>query len=68
MRHRDRVGVLASVLSTIKKAAINVETMENIVFSGGEAACARIRVTRWPDKALIAELQNLENIIHVEVV
>ena len=68
VRHRDRVGVLASVLSTIKKAAINVETMENIVFSGGEAACARIRVTRWPDKALIAELQNLENIIHVEVV
>ena len=41
VRHLDRVGVLASLLSTLRGAAINVETMENIVFEGGISAPVR---------------------------
>lgn len=44
VRHRDRVGVLASVFDCLKRAGINVQEMENIVFDGADAAVARIYV------------------------
>lgn len=44
VRHEDRVGVLAGVLDILREASINVQEMQNIVFSGGEAACARIAI------------------------
>jgi D-3-phosphoglycerate dehydrogenase len=53
VRHRDRVGVLAHVLGEIRKAEINVQEMENVVFAGAEAACARLRLDRPPDQALL---------------
>jgi len=51
VRHYDRPGVLAHVLNAIKAANINVQEMENIVFSGAEAAIARIAL----DSALTNE-------------
>jgi D-3-phosphoglycerate dehydrogenase len=42
VRHRDRPGVLASVLDRIRAESINVQEMENIIFEGSEAAVARI--------------------------
>jgi D-3-phosphoglycerate dehydrogenase len=68
VRHLDKVGVLASVLSALKAANINVENMENVIFSGGKAACARIRVADWPSDAVLAELGRLENVLHAEIV
>ena len=44
VRHRDRPGVLASVLDTVRKSSINVQEMENIIFEGSEAAVARINL------------------------
>ncbi len=44
VRHRDRVGVLASVFDCLKRAGINVQEMENVVFEGADAAVARIYV------------------------
>jgi D-3-phosphoglycerate dehydrogenase len=43
IHHRNRVGVLAGVLDIIREANINVEIMENIIFAGGDGACARIQ-------------------------
>jgi D-3-phosphoglycerate dehydrogenase len=68
IRHLDRIGVLASVLSTLKTAEINVETMENVIFSGGVAACARIRVAQRPKEDVLAQLRRLENILGVELI
>lgn len=68
VRHLDRVGVLAAVLSTLRRAEINVETMDNVVFTGGQAACARIRISSWPGDHVLEELRALEHIIHVELV
>ena len=48
VRHRDRVGVLAHVLGALKSDGISVQGMENIVFEGAEAACARIEVDKEP--------------------
>jgi D-3-phosphoglycerate dehydrogenase len=48
VRHRDRPGVLASVLDRISAESINVQEMENIIFEGSEAAVARINLESAP--------------------
>ncbi len=44
VRHRDKVGVLASVLEVLREEGLNVQEMENNPFAGGAAASARIHV------------------------
>lgn len=48
VRHADRVGVLAHILGALREAGHNVEDMQNIVFSGASAACARIAIAGEP--------------------
>ncbi len=48
VRHYDRVGVLASVLDVIRRANINVEEVQNIVFDGAAAASCRIQLNAEP--------------------
>ncbi len=57
IRHYDRVGVLAAVFNCLKKAGINVQETENIVFEGGKAAVARIQLDRAPDAEVQAALR-----------
>jgi D-3-phosphoglycerate dehydrogenase / 2-oxoglutarate reductase len=56
VRHRDRPGVLATVLDAIKAEHINVQEMENIVFDGAEAAVARINLDNAPSQALLVRV------------
>lgn len=44
VHHKNRIGVLAGVLDIIREDNINVELMENIIFAGGDGACARIQI------------------------
>lgn len=53
VRHRDEVGVLAGVLDTLREAGINIQEMENKLFRGGDAACARIQIDREPGPELL---------------
>ena len=48
VRHADKVGVLAHVLDCLKKNGHNIQEMENIIFSGSKAACARIQIVGRP--------------------
>ncbi|MGD8374934.1 MAG: 3-phosphoglycerate dehydrogenase family protein [Acidobacteriota bacterium] len=57
VRHRDRVGVLAHVLGEIRKAEINVQEMENVIFEGAEAACAHLHLDREPEAALLESIR-----------
>jgi D-3-phosphoglycerate dehydrogenase len=57
VRHRDRPGVLAQVLDAIRKADINVQEMENIVFEGSEAAVARINLEAAPSTATLEKVR-----------
>lgn len=51
--HLNRPGVLARVLGALAEEKINVEEMENVIYLGAKAACARIRLDAAPsDKAL----------------
>jgi D-3-phosphoglycerate dehydrogenase len=57
VRHRDRPGVLASVLDAIRGVAINVQEMENIIFDGSEAAVARINLEAAPPSDVLERLK-----------
>jgi D-3-phosphoglycerate dehydrogenase len=65
VRHLDRVGVLARVLDLLSSAGLNVEHMENRVFSGGEAAVASIDVSDAASEALLADLAAIPHVLGV---
>lgn len=56
VRHADEVGVLATVLDMLRADGINVQQMENLIFGGGKAACARIQVEGSPSDEMIGAL------------
>ncbi len=64
VRHLDRVGVLARILERLSQAGINVQEMENIVFPAG-AAIARIQIASSPEPPVLADLGQLESVLHV---
>lgn len=69
VRHRDVVGVLAGMLDELRKADLNVQQMENVIFSGAEgAACARIQVENEPQESLLSRLRDNASIFDVQVV
>lgn len=67
VRHLDRVGVLAGVLAEVREAGWNVQEMENLVFAGAEAACARIRFDGVPNTAALDRVRAVEHVIHATV-
>ena len=71
IRHRDEVGVLSGVLNLLKEAEINVQNMENIVFSSEAgspcAACARIQVVGCPEATILESLMGRTAIFEVKL-
>ena len=67
VRHEDRVGVLADVLATLRAADINVQEMENQIFAGGEAACARIQLSGAIDEDTLASIRGQQHVLAVTV-
>jgi D-3-phosphoglycerate dehydrogenase / 2-oxoglutarate reductase len=57
VRHYDRVGVLAFVLDQIRRAGINIEEVQNVIFEGAAAASCRIQLDAEPAAALRASIQ-----------
>ncbi|MEL6346035.1 MAG: NAD(P)-dependent oxidoreductase, partial [Myxococcota bacterium] len=68
VRHADQVGVLAGVLENLKQAGVNVQEMENIIFQGGAAACARIQITNAVGDATVDNIRSSEQVYAVSVV
>jgi len=66
VRHRDQVGVLASVLGALSRAGLNVQEMENLIFPGG-AAIARIQVSGGPPDDLADTVAALSHVIHASI-
>ena len=67
VRHDNEVGVLASVLGLLSRAGINVEQMENRIFSGGTAAAATIQLSGTINAELRAEIEALTQVLGVSV-
>lgn len=68
VRHLDRVGVLAGVLGEIREAGWNVQEMENLVFEGAEAACARLRIEGHPDEATLDRIRAVDHVINATAI
>jgi D-3-phosphoglycerate dehydrogenase len=68
VRHYDRVGVLAHVLGSLRRHAINVEEMDNHVFDGAVAACCAIRLSREPPADCLAEIRGrTDEVLHASL-
>jgi D-3-phosphoglycerate dehydrogenase len=68
VRHHDRVGVLAHVLDSLRRHAINVEEMENQIFDGAVAACASIRLSAEPPAECMADIRGKGDILHAALI
>jgi len=69
VRHVDKVGALANVLGVLKRHGINVQELDNTVFEGGRAACAKIRLASRPPEASLQEIMAFDGeVLHVDLV
>jgi D-3-phosphoglycerate dehydrogenase / 2-oxoglutarate reductase len=69
VRHADQVGALANVLGVLKRHGINVQELDNTVFEGAKAACAKIRLSSRPSDACLSEIMAFSGeILHVDLV
>jgi len=67
IRHKNEVGVLASVLDEIKGADINVLKMSNLIFDGGAAACAQLKVSEQPANEILNRIKANAAVISVAI-
>jgi D-3-phosphoglycerate dehydrogenase len=69
VRHRDRMGALANVLGVLKRHGINLQELDNTIFEGGKAACAKIRLETRPSDACLQEIMAFsDEVLHVDLV
>src|SRR5919199_2869457 len=57
VRHRNRPGVLAHVFRVLANGSINVEEVENIIYHGAQATCARIHLDGRPDEDALTKIK-----------
>ncbi len=57
VRHYDRVGVLAFVMDQIRRAGINIEEVQNLIFDGAAAASCRIQLDAEPAADLLGSIK-----------
>jgi len=67
VRHLNRPGVLAHVFYTLGQAGINVQEMENIIYLGAQAACARIQLDEPPKPDHISAIRANDDVLSVEL-
>jgi len=65
VRHYNRVGVLAGVLDQLRGEKINIEEMENIIFTGQKASHCTLKLDSKPSTELIKNIETDDNIIQV---
>ena len=67
VRHLNRPGVLAHVFYTLGQAGINVEEMENIIYDGYEAACARVQLDGVPEDEHLQAIAANDNVLSLDI-
>lgn len=67
VRHRNKPGVLAKVFDILSQASLNVEEMENLIYEGGESACARIQLGATPSLSEVEAIENQETVLGVSI-
>ncbi len=68
VRHEDRVGVLAAVFGVLKEHGCNVQEMQNQIFEGAVAACAKIMLDSPASSDLVKSVEACDGVLHVSIV
>lgn len=66
VRHYNRVGVLARILTALRDQGINVEEMQDAVFQTGSAACCSLTLDRAPTPETVGRIAADADVIAVE--
>ena len=67
VRHLNIPGVLAHIFESISHSGVNVEEMENIIYEGAQAACARVQLGEMPSQEQIEKIRDNNNVLSVTV-
>lgn len=68
VRLRNKPGGLAHIFLELSKAAINVEEMDHVIYDGGHAAVAHIRLNKEPAGDVLDRMRSgHENVIGLQV-
>ncbi len=65
VRHYDRVGVLAEVLSALREDGINIQEVRNTVFEGARAACCTLHLDDEPSAEALARIRANADVLHL---
>ncbi|HVO73074.1 MAG TPA: NAD(P)-dependent oxidoreductase [Ignavibacteriaceae bacterium] len=65
VKHYDRPGVLASILSVIREGSINIEEIENIIFDGGVVACCTMKLKAPVTAEMLKKMNENKNVLSV---
>ena len=67
VRHFNKVGVLAGVLTALRTDNVNIEEMENTVFESGNAASCTLKLDSQPSDKALDEIRSMDNIIEADL-
>lgn len=65
VRHLNRVGVLAGVLTQLREEGVNVEEMENTIFDGAAAACCTLLLDQEPTSGTLNKIREHEAVLQL---
>ena len=68
VRHADEVGVLAGVLDHLRADGVNIQEMDNQIFKGGGAACARIHLSGAPSASGLERIDSSSQVFATALV
>jgi D-3-phosphoglycerate dehydrogenase len=58
VRHFDKPGVIANVMTELKEAQINAQELSNVIFEGKKTACCTIQLDAEPSGKVLEEIRN----------
>jgi D-3-phosphoglycerate dehydrogenase len=67
IRLANKPGSLAHVFQQLAADQVNVEEMDHVVYSGGEAAAAHIRLSRQPTDQTLNAIRNSSQVLGMDV-
>jgi len=58
VRHFDKPGVIANVMTELKEAEINAQELSNVIFDGKKTACCTIQLDAEPSNSVLLNIRN----------
>lgn len=67
VRHLNHPGVLAHIFYTLGQGGINVQEMQNTIYRGAKAACARIQLDQCPSAEQLSAIRANDDVMSVSL-